>query len=150
MFVPSGPTKPISVIVLPSAHCGSPGPPCRSHAPRRSPEVPLKPALFRSHFSAFSLLTVPSPPMASFQCTPFWTTPLEASPHITSHPHRSVGPEPSAPQGGQDRPPPASWTRFLSPATFTGPLLSSLASGLARAHPSWSKFVETDSSFTLI
>lgn len=139
MFVPSEPTKPISVIVLPSTHCESPGPPCRSHAPRVSPEVSLKAALFRPHFSAFSPLTVPSRPTASFQCTPFWTTSLESSPHITSRPHRSIGPEPSAPQGGPDLPPPASWTQFLSPATFTGPLLSSLASGLARAHPSWNK-----------
>lgn len=41
MFVPSEPTKPTSVVELPSTHCGSPGSPCRSHAPRISPEVSL-------------------------------------------------------------------------------------------------------------
>ena len=74
MFVPSEPTKPISVVVLPSTHCGSPGPPCRPHAPRVSPEGSLKAARFHPHFSAFSPLTVPSRPTASFRCAPFWTT----------------------------------------------------------------------------
>ena len=74
--------------------------------------------------------------MASSWRTPSWTLTFEASLHITPRPHRSIGPEPLALQGAQHHPPSASWMHFLSPATFTGPLLTSLVSGLARAHPS--------------